>query len=125
MAVQAILDPEPRQLMANAAPAPADVVWKNTYLSRSHRMTRAWSITAVVTVSTVVWWFILLAIAALLNFATIRKVSPGLADALERHEIIRSLVQNFLPTVVISLLNVVVPYLYDCKLVLVHILEGN
>ena len=116
MAVQAILDPEPMQLMANTAPAPIDVVWKNTYLSRRHRMTRAWAITAIVTLLTVVWWFVLVAIAALLNLATIREVWPGLADVLEAHKIVKSLVQNFLPTLVISLLNVVVPYLYDCKL---------
>ncbi|MCJ1319438.1 hypothetical protein MMC15_004774 [Xylographa vitiligo] len=113
MAVQAIIDPEPMQLMVNTSPAPADVVWKNTYLSRTNRMTRAWTITGIVTLLTVVWWFLLIAIAALLNLATIRKVSPGLADALERHEIVRSLVQTGLPTLVISLLNVIVPYLYE------------
>ncbi|MCJ1391137.1 hypothetical protein MMC18_003999 [Xylographa bjoerkii] len=113
MAVQAIIDPEPMQLMVNSSPAPADVVWKNTYLSRTNRMTRAWTITAIVTLLTVVWWFLLIAIAALLNLATIRKVSPALADALERHEIVRSLVQTGLPTLVISLLNVIVPYLYE------------
>ena len=116
MAIQAIIDPEPMQLMANTAPAPADVVWKNTYLSRTNRMTRAWVITSIVTLLTVVWWFVLVAIAALLNLTTIRKVSPSIADALERHEIVRSLVQTGLPTLVISLLNVIVPYLYDCQL---------
>ena len=119
MAVQAIIDPEPMQLMVNSSPAPADVVWRNTYLSRTNRMTRAWTITAIVTLLTVVWWFLLIAIAALLNLATIRKISPALADALERHEIVRSLVQTGLPTLVISLLNVIVPYLYDCKWYLV------
>lgn len=115
MAIQAIIDPEPMQLMVNTAPAPADVVWRNTYLSRSNRMTRAWAITAIVTVLTFLWWFVLLGIAALLNMEAIRKISPGLADALEQHEIGRALVQTGLPTLVISLLNVIVPYLYDCK----------
>ena len=35
MLVQAILDPHPMQMFARLAPAPADVIWKNTYLSRS------------------------------------------------------------------------------------------
>ncbi|MCJ1474664.1 hypothetical protein MMC13_003324 [Lambiella insularis] len=113
MAVQAIIDPEPMQLMVNTAPAPADVVWKNTYLSRSNRMTRAWAITAIVTLLTILWWFVLLAIAALLNMDSIRKVSPSLADALEQHKIGRALVQTGLPTLVISLLNVIAPYLYE------------
>ncbi|KAL9046590.1 MAG: hypothetical protein Q9214_000614, partial [Letrouitia sp. 1 TL-2023] len=45
MAVQATVDPEPMQLLANPAPAPSDVVWQNTYLSRFSRIGRSWSIT--------------------------------------------------------------------------------
>ena len=79
-------------------------------------MTRAWAITAIVTLLTVVWWFILVAIAGLLSKKTIREVWPDLADFIEAHQFAETLVQNFLPTLVISLLNVIVPYLYDCEL---------
>ena len=115
MAVQAILDPEPRQLMANAAPAPVDVVWRNTYLPRSTRMTRAWIITFVIVILSVFWTVLLLPIVGLLNYETIKRVFPPLADLLDRSPIIKSLVQTSLPTLVLTLLTVAVPYLYDCK----------
>lgn len=53
MVVQAILDPHPMQLFARLAPAPADVVWKNTYVSRPRRMMQSWFITGVISFLTV------------------------------------------------------------------------
>lgn len=116
MAVQAIVDPEPMQLLAKLAPAPSDVVWPNTYLSRSNRMIRSWSITLIILILTVFWSILLVPLAGLLNLDSIHKVWPQLADALESRPITASLVQSGLPTLIISLLNVAVPYLYYCKL---------
>lgn len=115
MAVQAIIDPEPMQLVANLAPAPADVVWRNTYLPRSNRMIRAWSITFFILVLTVFWSLLLAPVAGLLDKDVIRRVLPGFADFLKEHKMVASLVQTGVPTLLISLLNVLVPYLYDCK----------
>ncbi|OAT07343.1 DUF221 domain-containing protein [Blastomyces gilchristii SLH14081] len=113
MAVQAILDPWPMQLVANLAPAPADVVWQNTYLSRGSRMLRGWSITLLIGVLTVFWSVLLIPLAYLLNLETIEKVLPTLADFLSRHAIAKSLVQTGLPTLILSLLTVAVPFLYN------------
>lgn len=113
MAVQAILDPKPGQLLASLAPPPADVVWKNTYLSRNHRMVRSWSIMVLIGFLTILWAAIVAPLAGLLSIEVIDKVLPGLAQALEDHEIIRSLVQTGLPTLLFSLLALAVPYLYD------------
>lgn len=114
MALQARMDPEPMKLLANVAPAPSDVVWQNTYLSRSSRMLRAWSITLVIAILTVFWSLLLVPLAGLLSLENIGKVWPQLADALSSHDISRSLVQQGLPTLLISLLSVAVPYLYYC-----------
>lgn len=116
MAVQATMDPEPRKLLANVAPAPSDVVWQNTYLPRSSRMLRAWSITLVIVVLTIFWSLLLVPLAGLLSLENIGKVSPQLRDALKSHKLSRSLVQQSLPTLLISLLSVAVPYIYYCKL---------
>lgn len=116
MAVQAIMDPNPMTLLANLAPAPSDVVWPNTYLPRSSRMLRAWCITLVIGVLTVFWSLLLVPLAGLLSLENINKVWPQLHDALDRHQIARSLVTQGLPTLIISLLSVAVPYLYYCKL---------
>ncbi len=104
------------KLLAKPAPSPADVIWRNTYLSRSHRMIRSWSITLLIVVLTVFWSLLLALLAGLLSLSSIRKIWPQLADALESHAFGRTLVQSVLPTLLISLLNIAVPYLYMCKL---------
>lgn len=115
MAIQAVLDPSPLQLLANSSPAPPDVVWSNTYLPRGKRMLRAWSITAFIGVLSVFWTFLLVPIAGALNTCAIHEVFPGLADTLDSHEVLQSLVNTQLPTLAITLLNVLVPFFYDCK----------
>lgn len=115
MAAQAILDPVPMRLLAKPAPAASDVIWRNTYLSRYNRMIRSWSITAIITLLTVFWSLLLAPLAGLLSLSSIHKVWPELADVLKSHPITKTLVQSLLPTLLLSLLNVLVPYLYWCK----------
>ncbi|KAL6716189.1 hypothetical protein ACLMJK_005755 [Lecanora helva] len=112
MAIQATMDPEPMTLLAKPAPAPSDVVWQNTYISRTNRMLRAWSISLVIALLTIFWSLLLYPLAGLLSLENIGKVWPQLHDALDSHKIARSLVQQGLPTLIISLLTVAVPYLY-------------
>lgn len=113
MAIQAILDPIPGELIASLAPPPADVVWHNTYLSRNVRIWRSWSIMVMIGFLTIFWAILLIPLAGLLSIEVIDKVFPGLADALEAHAIVRALIQTGLPTLVFSLLAIAVPYLYD------------
>lgn len=112
MAIQAVLDPSPLQLIANQSPPPSDVLWQNTYLSRRSRMVRSWSITALIVLLTIFWSVIFVPIAGLLNVDTIGRVLPQVGEFLEDHENIRSLVNTQLPTLIASLLTVLVPYLY-------------
>ena len=113
MAVQAMLDPTPGQLIASLAPPPAQVVWRNTYLSRNSRMMRSWGIMVFIAFLTVFWAALLIPLAGLLSIEVIDKVLPGLAAALEAHPLAHSLVSTGLPTLLFSLLSVAVPYLYD------------
>ncbi|KAF3912051.1 hypothetical protein ABW21_db0201840 [Orbilia brochopaga] len=115
MAVQALLDPNPLSLIANLAPAPHDINWQNTYMSRSERIIRMWIITIFIGLLTVFWFLPVGTLAGLLNIKSIRRVWPWLADVLSSNKLVSSLVQNTLPTVVLTLLNVAVPYIYDCK----------
>lgn len=57
---------------------------------------------------------ILVPIAGLIDIDRIHKVWPALAEMLSSHPLAKSLVQTQLPTLVVSLLNVLVPYFYDC-----------
>ncbi|KAF1929622.1 DUF221-domain-containing protein [Didymella exigua CBS 183.55] len=113
MAIQAVLDPSPLQLLANNSPAPSDVVWPNTYLSRSQRIFRSWTITFFIGVLTIFWALILVPIAGALNTCAIEEVFPRLAYALTQHPLLEQLVNSFLPTLSVTLLNVLVPFLYD------------
>lgn len=113
MAVQALLDPSPMQLLAKLAPAPTDIVWKNTYLPRTNRMARSWIITIFILVLTIFWLIPVGVLAGLLDLCSIKQVWPQLAKYLESHAILKSLVQTGLPTIVVSLLNIAVPFLYD------------
>jgi hypothetical protein len=113
MAIQAVLDPSPLQLLANTSPAPSDVVWSNTYLSRNQRIIRSWSITVAIGILSVFWTTLFVPIAAALNTCSIMEVFPGLADILADHDILESLVNTQLPTLTLTLINVAVPFLYD------------
>ncbi|KAF2968796.1 hypothetical protein GQX73_g4756 [Xylaria multiplex] len=113
MAVQATVDPRPGQLLAKPAPSPSDVIWKNTYTPRYRRRFRSGLVTIFITSLTILWFFPVAILASLLSICTIKQVAPSLGESLQRHEVTKALVQTGLPTLVVSLLNVLVPYLYD------------
>lgn len=115
MAVQARVDPQPLVLLASLAPAPSDVVWSNTYMSRSSRMTRSWLITFIIFLLSVFWAILLAPIAGLISIESIRAVWPQFADALDSHPLSQTLISTGLPTLLVSLLTVAVPYLYYCE----------
>ncbi|KAI4918233.1 hypothetical protein J4E90_002614 [Alternaria incomplexa] len=113
MAIQAVLDPSPLQLLAHTSPAPQDVVWSNTYLSRGQRMFRSWSITIAIGILSIFWTVLFVPIAGALNTCSIQEVLPGLANLLHEHPNLEVLFNNQLPTLAVSLINVLVPFLYD------------
>lgn len=113
MAMQALIDPRPGRLLTKPAPSPTDVVWSNTYSPRGLRRMKSWIVTIFITALTLIWLVIVASLASLLSICTIRKALPGLADYLADHDWIRLLVQSGLPTGAVSLLNVMVPFLYD------------
>ncbi|KAJ4187622.1 hypothetical protein NW767_000129 [Fusarium falciforme] len=113
MAIQARIDPRPGRLLTKPTPAPSDLVWRNTYSPRGIRRLKSWAITLFITFLTLLWIFPTAFLASWLSICTVRKAAPKFALWLQDHAIIHSLVQNGLPALVVSLLNVAVPYLYD------------
>ncbi|GAB0133431.1 hypothetical protein EsDP_00001840 [Epichloe bromicola] len=113
MVIQARIDPRPGRFLTKATPSPSDLVWKNTYAPRGVRRLKAWSITLFITFLTLIWIFPTAALASFLSFCTIDRALPRFAEWLNQHPIVRSFFQNTAPTLVVSLLNVSVPYLYD------------
>ena len=76
-------------------------------------MLRAWIITLIVAILTILWSLLLVPVAGALQPATIHKVWPQLAHALNSNAFIKSLITTQLPTLLSTLLFVAVPYLYD------------
>jgi hypothetical protein len=113
MAAQAILDPSPEVLLAEPSPAPQDVVWRNTYMTKWHRLTRSWLVSTFIILLTVPWLIPIGAISTLIDAAVIRQISKSLADAVENNDSIRYIVTVGIPTLIVTILNVSVPYLYD------------
>lgn len=112
MAIQAVLDPSPLELIANNSPPPSEVVWRNTYQTRRTRMFKAWLVTSLIALLTIFWSALLVPIAGLLNTEAIGQVFPAFAHLLEQHKYIESLVNTQFPVLVIALLTTGVPYLY-------------
>ncbi|KAJ6784659.1 hypothetical protein PWT90_03222 [Aphanocladium album] len=114
MLIQAEIDPRPGQFLTKATPSPSDLIWKNTYAARGIRRLKAWAITLFITILTLLWIFPTAFLASFLSICTVRNVMPSsFTDWLEDHEIFKSLIQTGGPTLVVSLLNIAVPYVYD------------
>ncbi|KAI1017417.1 hypothetical protein LB505_004830 [Fusarium chuoi] len=113
MAIQARIDPRPGRLLTKLTPAPSDLVWRNTYAPRGIRRLKSWAVTLFITALTLAFIFPTIGISTLLSYCTIRTHFPAFAEWLRQHGVIFSFVQNGLPALVVSLLNVAVPYLYD------------
>ncbi|KAK7206386.1 hypothetical protein BZA70DRAFT_236793 [Myxozyma melibiosi] len=113
MAAQAVLDPRAYRLIAHNAPAPHDVIWRNLYKSRAERLFRQWIITVIISISTVALVFPVASLSAFLDVKSIEKFWPGLANVLNESRILNALVTGFLPTLLFTLLNVIVPFLYN------------
>jgi hypothetical protein len=113
MVIQARIDPRPGRLLTKPTPSPSDLVWSNTYALRGIRRLKSWSVTIFITILTLVWIFPTAALAGFLSICTVEKVLPTFANWLTQHPIMYALFQTGIPTLVVSLLNVAVPYLYD------------
>lgn len=112
MALQAVLDPSPLQLIASQSPSPLDLIWTNTYLTRRNRNVRAWCVTTVIVLLTVFWSVVFVGVAGLLTLNSIAKVFPQLPELLEGHKTLQALLNGQLPVLLATLLTVLVPYLY-------------
>lgn len=112
MAAQAVLDPRPHKVLADTAPAPHDVIWRNLYMTPTDRLIRTYSITLLIAVLSVAMVAPVSSVASFLRIESIRKVLPALADMLERSPWASTLVTGILPPFLFTLLNFLMPYIY-------------
>ncbi|ODQ63502.1 DUF221-domain-containing protein, partial [Nadsonia fulvescens var. elongata DSM 6958] len=112
MAAQAVLDPQPRQLLVRLAPAPHDVIWKNIYQNYDIRVLRTYAITILIIIISVALVFPVSYIAAFLNIKTISKFWPAMGRFLKMYPVMLTFVTGVLPTLLFTLMNFLVPYIF-------------
>lgn len=62
------------------------------------------------------WLVPVSALSALLSYEEIKRVMPWLAELIDKNEVVRSLVQTFLPSLAVISLNATLPFLLEGKL---------
>ncbi|RLV88492.1 Calcium permeable stress-gated cation channel 1 [Meyerozyma sp. JA9] len=112
MAAQAVLDPRQYKLMVTLAPAPKDINWSYFALSYYRKLLRSYVVTFVIVLSYVFIFFLVTPITALLNVKTITKFWPALGELISKSTWATTFVTGILPPLLVSLLNVSLPYFY-------------
>ncbi|CCD25992.2 Csc1p NDAI_0G02170 [Naumovozyma dairenensis CBS 421] len=113
MAAQAVLDPRVHYFITRLAPAPHDIKWDNVCLSRKERLTKIYSVTVFIGISSIFLIIPVSYLATLLNLRSISKFWPSLGKILKEHRWAENIVTGLLPTYLFTLMNVGIPYFYE------------
>lgn len=113
MAAQAVLDHRVHYFITRLAPAPHDIKWDNACLSRSERMTKVYSVTIFIGLSSLFLIIPVSYLATLLNLKTITRFWPSLGKLLRENKWAENIVTGLLPTYLFTILNFVIPYFYE------------
>ncbi|SMN22783.1 similar to Saccharomyces cerevisiae YLR241W CSC1 Putative protein of unknown function, may be involved in detoxification [Maudiozyma saulgeensis] len=113
MAAQAVLDPRVHYFITHLAPAPHDIKWEHVCLSRTDRLTKIYTVTVFIGISSIFLIIPVSYLATLLNLKTISKFWPSLGNLLKENRWAENMVTGLLPTYLFTLLNVGIPYFYE------------
>lgn len=113
MAAQAVLDHRVHYFITRLAPAPHDIKWDNACLSRRERMTKVYSVTVFIGLSSLFLIIPVSYLATLLNLKTISRFWPSLGKLLKENKWAENIVTGLLPTYLFTILNFVIPYFYE------------
>lgn len=84
MAAQAVLDPRVHYFITRLAPAPHDIKWDHVCLSRKDRLTKVYSTTVFIGLSSLFLVIPVSYLATLLNLKTLSKFWPSVGQLLKR-----------------------------------------
>lgn len=110
---QTLLDRDGSSLRVKMAPAMKDVNWGNIVLSRNERWWWRWFISLVIVAVSVGLVYPVSYVARLLNLQYLKTHLPFFGEYLESHSWANGLVTVLLPTYLFSMMNVLLPYVYD------------
>ncbi|CAB4386826.1 uncharacterized protein OCT59_010400 [Rhizophagus irregularis] len=109
LAAQVLIRPEPFECNTELAPEPRDIYWYNMNIKRREFLIRNVTINIFVVLLVFFWSGPISVFATLLSLNVLKKVFPWLEHLAEMNEIIKGFIQGTLPTLAVSLFNVVLP----------------
>lgn len=113
LALQTAHSPNPTQIVTYPAPEPRDIVWANMAPSSGAIRLRDVLVLALMGLLLFFWFFPITALASLLSYSEIKKAMPALGRLIDRNDQVRAIVQNSLPSVVMIMLNAVLPFMLE------------
>jgi calcium permeable stress-gated cation channel len=114
IAAQVVHAPYHSQAITHLAPEPRDIVWANMAHSRTSLRFRELLVLGVMGLLFFFWVFPITALASLLSYKEIKKVAPWLGRLIDSSDQLKAIVQNSLPSVAMSSLNALVPFVLEC-----------
>jgi calcium permeable stress-gated cation channel len=103
----------PFQLETRLAPEPRDIVWANMGNSTRSRRFRDAIVLASLILLFFFWGIPITGLASLLSYKEIKKTMPWLGRLIDSNEKIRALVQNSLPSVAMTTVNALLPFMLE------------
>jgi len=113
IAAQVVHSPHQSQCTTVLAPEPRDIVWANMTLSPTVRNIRELTVLAFMVFLFFFWAVPITTLAGFLSYKEIKKTLPWLANLIDKNDTIRAVVQNSLPSVAMTLLNAVLPFMLE------------
>ncbi|CAG8560444.1 5210_t:CDS:2 [Paraglomus brasilianum] len=111
MAAQSIACSRPHTLTTKMAPEPRDILWDNLTKRFNNQMARYLVVNLFVWALTIFWLFPILAILTLTSIDSLSKRISILGPFLEASPLIKALLQNVLPTVLVSIFMGILPWI--------------
>ncbi|CAG8516878.1 8128_t:CDS:2 [Ambispora gerdemannii] len=111
MAAQCIMSTKPHTLTTKMAPEPRDILWENISMRFREKMIRTWIVNASVWALTIFWLFPIFAFLTLTSIDSLSQRIHFLGPFLEARPIVRTLLQNVLPTVLVSFFMAMLPWI--------------
>lgn len=105
------------QATTHLAPEPRDIIWANMSYSRASLRAREFLVLGVIALLFFFWVIPISALASLLSLKEIKKVAPWLGRLIDSNDRFGAIIQNSVPSVAMSSLNALWPFLLECTLV--------
>lgn len=111
MCAQLVFSSNVMELITELAPSPVDINWENFNVSAKSKVVKQNIIQLLILIVSMLLIFPISYIAKLLNVKTIRKLWPEFGDYLIKNKWVSIVITGFLPTYLLTLINVCLPYL--------------